>query len=385
MDNKEIVSPVAVEHTIKDIVLDEINIGNNKENLSPLNKIEYQTNKDEDRLLKYEINKDITIKNLSPVSDLTIETDNENSAIALEDEESLLKGIEEINDNELDKIVKTADKSELYYVTNNETDGEIDDETDGENDDETDGENDDETDSEMNDEEILLDEAEKVFQTETFENVKNFINSYPELKENVCNIAVENNRLDILKWARQNQYPIDESSTIEAINSGNLEILNWLKENDGIFTKDANNYAIISNKIDILEWIQKNFDFVLTKEDCETAAMYDRLSVLKWLRANKCPWNLDTIECSIINGSFRCLVYILDNGCNISYEELNSIEADINNSLQESEEIDSNILKCLEYAKTKCIISVQKGGNMSTDIVKVLALVGIIVVCTFLR
>ncbi len=379
MDNKENLKDIAAP--ISNITADFYN-DNSKSDYKDIKK---------DNLLDNSIEKDKDIE-----ENKMLDKDNKNNEEdeLLDEKDELLDEKDELLDekdkllDEKDKILDEEDelldeKDELLEEDNE--DNEEDELLDEDNEDNEEDELLDE-DNEDNEEDELLDEAEEIFRNETFDNVINFINSNPILRVEICNIAAKSNRIDILKWAK---YPLFENTTITAIENGNLEILNWLKENGGIFTDNINSTAIKYNRINILEWILQNFNFKLTEYDCATAVVYDRLSVLKWLRAKDCPWDNDTIKFAIINGSIRCLIYAIENGCEITCDKVNEAEIDINESLEKEEEIDEDTLKCLEYAREKCINNSDLIGgkvySQKTNLSGIFILIIIILFCTFTK
>ena len=56
---------------------------------------------------------------------------------------------------------------------------------------------------------------------------------------------------------------------------------------------------------------------------CSAAAENGHLPALKYLRENRCPWDLDTCRHAAFNEHWECLQYAVDNKCpgGVSYAE----------------------------------------------------------------
>src|SRR6185369_5548540 len=82
-------------------------------------------------------------------------------------------------------------------------------------------------------------------------------------KNYVCYIAAQNGWLDLLKWARQNEYPWNSWTCSDAALNGHLEVLKWARQNG-------------------CEW---------NSIVCSYAAENGHLEVLKWAKLKGCDWN----------------------------------------------------------------------------------------------
>ena len=77
----------------------------------------------------------------------------------------------------------------------------------------------------------------------------------------VCTCAAEGGHLKVLRWARENGCPWDESTCYSAAEGGHLEVLKWAREN-----------GCPGDEL-----------------TCACAAKGGHLEVLKWARENGCP------------------------------------------------------------------------------------------------
>ncbi len=92
------------------------------------------------------------------------------------------------------------------------------------------------------------------------------------LKRDVCEIAAENNHLEVLKWARSQGCTWDKWTCAQAAGNGHLGILQWARFQG-------------------CPWNHRT---------CSAAAKNGHLEVLKWAYFQGCPWdywNADISAC----------------------------------------------------------------------------------------
>jgi hypothetical protein len=90
------------------------------------------------------------------------------------------------------------------------------------------------------------------------------------LFHDVCNIAIKHDRLEILKWLRNNGCPWHDSTCEDAISNGHLKTLKWLHENGCPWGNSACLYAINNGRVEILKYLYKNgryYDGYFSNED----------------------------------------------------------------------------------------------------------------------
>lgn len=93
--------------------------------------------------------------------------------------------------------------------------------------------------------------------------------------------------MDILEWAREQEYQFDCLVCTGAAEGGHLNILKWARE--------------------------KNYPW--DSQVCVRAARNGHLDILKWARSNGCPWNSQTCEKAAKYGRFEVLQWAKSNGC----------------------------------------------------------------------
>ena len=103
-------------------------------------------------------------------------------------------------------------------------------------------------------------------------------------------IAAEEGRLDVLKWLFEKGCPNDHKlCASRAAYTAHVHILQWMKDNGMI--GEWHGYHMFS------------------------AASFGHLEVVKWLRANGCPWDEDACRRAAEHKHWDTLQYLVDNKC----------------------------------------------------------------------
>ncbi len=112
------------------------------------------------------------------------------------------------------------------------------------------------------------------------------INNGCEINGRDCCIAIEYDRLDILKLLIQYGAKWDYTYGTLAGERGHLDILIWLKENN-LYLKLDNicYYATENGHLNIVKWCVNNGSGLFT-HSCSCAAKYGHLNIVKWLIKN---------------------------------------------------------------------------------------------------
>ena len=163
--------------------------------------------------------------------------------------------------------------------------------------------------------------------------------------EYFCEQVAETNKLEFLKWAREekkckwdydtirtaarqgnlemvkycvaNKCPIDFRACAYAALEGHLEILKYLRE-EGKAPWDywTANFATKNGHLHILEYlVERKFDKYDARA-CWEAAMNGHLDCLKYLHETaKAPWNAWSVYNAHENNQTECVQYLLDNNC----------------------------------------------------------------------
>ena len=160
-----------------------------------------------------------------------------------------------------------------------------------------------------------------------------------------CMKVAKTNKLELLKWAREekkckwdkytiiraarqgnqemvkycvaNECPIDEFACTRAAENGHLECLKYLREEAKApwdWTTAA--WAAESGHLHILEYlVEREYD-EYDEFACKYAAKHGQLDCLKFLhKTAKAPWNSDAVREAHVNNQTECVQYLLDNNC----------------------------------------------------------------------
>ncbi|CAL6403011.1 unnamed protein product [Bathycoccus prasinos] len=159
-----------------------------------------------------------------------------------------------------------------------------------------------------------------------------------------CNVA-ETNKLELLKWAREekkckwdwrtirtaadqgtlemvkycvaNECPIDEMACANAAFNGHLECLKYLHEEaKAPWDSVTASLAAKNGQLHILEYlVERKYD-KFSAWACECAAKYGHLDCLKYLHETaKAPWDYFAVRKAHENNHPECVQYLLDNDC----------------------------------------------------------------------
>jgi hypothetical protein len=160
-----------------------------------------------------------------------------------------------------------------------------------------------------------------------------------------CSRVAETNKLELLKWAREekkcewddrtinraagqgnlemvkycvaNECPIDERACACAADRGHLECLKYLREEvKAPWGSDTAYRAAHNGRLHILEYlVERKYDEYSTYA-CKNAANSGHLDCLKYLRETaKAPWDARSVFWAHENNHPECLQYLLDNNC----------------------------------------------------------------------
>jgi hypothetical protein len=162
-----------------------------------------------------------------------------------------------------------------------------------------------------------------------------------------CNRVAQTNKLELLKWAREekkcewdkltitvaafrgnlemvkycvaNKCPIDEGACACAALEGHLECFKYLHEEAkapwGSYTADC---AASSGHLHILEYlVKRKYQYnQFNTYSCQCVAEHGHLDCLKYLHETaKAPWDEDAVQGAHKNNHPECVQYLLDNNC----------------------------------------------------------------------
>ncbi len=168
---------------------------------------------------------------------------------------------------------------------------------------------------------------------------------WSEDERHFCTDVARTNKLDLLKWAREekkcewdewtihmaanhgnlemvkyclaNECPIDVLTCAFAADGGQLECLKYLREEVKVpWDSETAAWAAESGHINILEYlVERKYDRY-GEDSCWEAAKNGHLDCLKYLHETaKAPWDPWAVYCAHEKNQPECLQYLLDNNC----------------------------------------------------------------------
>jgi len=131
------------------------------------------------------------------------------------------------------------------------------------------------------------------------------------------NMAAKQDNMEMLKYCVANECPIDEWACAYAAENGRLEVLKYLREKVKApwdFRTAA--FAAYDGHLHILEYlVERKYD-KYNEAACVWAAESGHLDCLKYLHETaKAPWNEGALEGAHENNHPDCVQYLLDTNC----------------------------------------------------------------------
>jgi len=131
------------------------------------------------------------------------------------------------------------------------------------------------------------------------------------------NVAAEQGNLEMIKYCVANECPIGTGVCANAAENGHLECLKYLrKEVKAPWDEYAAICAAEHGHLHILEYlVERKYD-QYNELACEVAAQNGHLDCLKYLHETaKAPWNKEAVREAHENNHPECVQYLLDNDC----------------------------------------------------------------------
>jgi len=164
-----------------------------------------------------------------------------------------------------------------------------------------------------------------------------------------CFRVAQTNKLELLKWAREekkckwsshtiyaaagqgnlemvkycvaNECPIDEDACASAAENGDLEVLKYLREEvKAPWDWATAEWAAGNGHLHILEYlVERKYD-EYDEDACMGAVKNGHLDCLKYLHETaKAPWHAEAVYYAHEKNHPECLQYLLDNDCPLPY------------------------------------------------------------------
>lgn len=135
---------------------------------------------------------------------------------------------------------------------------------------------------------------------------------------------------EIIQWAYDNNFPVDENFACEmAVRSNNIELLTTFVQKKYTYTSDLYIHAAANGNIEMIKYL-RNQGLLWGNGACQAAARCDKFATLIYLVDNNCPWvnnpivdNHDWIDYDdtsiviAITGNMTMLEFIYEKGCPI--------------------------------------------------------------------
>ncbi|CCO66327.1 predicted protein [Bathycoccus prasinos] len=140
--------------------------------------------------------------------------------------------------------------------------------------------------------------------------------------ERTIDAAVRQGNLEMVKYCVANECPINMNACAYAAQGGHLEVLKYLHEEvKAPWTSGTASFAAESAQLHILEYLfERKYDKYSTGA-CAYAAKNGHLDCLKYLHETaKAPWDEDAVQGAHKKNHTECVQYLLDNNCPLPIE-----------------------------------------------------------------
>lgn len=133
---------------------------------------------------------------------------------------------------------------------------------------------------------------------------------------NIRQQAIQHGRIEILESQIQAGKTINNGISIceHAAIFGQIRIIKWARANGCPWDEDTCTIAADSGHLKTLQWLRAN-GCPWDKWTCANAAENGHLEILQWARANGCPWDAWTCAWAAEKGHLSTLQWARANGC----------------------------------------------------------------------
>lgn len=134
----------------------------------------------------------------------------------------------------------------------------------------------------------------------------------------ICDTALENNKLDVLRWMRAHGCYLPSNSFEVAARHGHTTLLLWLHSvwptQPYPARGDVCEQAARNGHFSTLQAAYK-LGFHLPSDLCDFAAARGNIEMLMWARTNGCRWNEETCDNACGSGNLSLAKYLVEHGC----------------------------------------------------------------------
>jgi hypothetical protein len=138
-----------------------------------------------------------------------------------------------------------------------------------------------------------------------------------EWDSRTISMAAQQGNLEMIKYCVANKCPINVFACACAAENGHLACLKYLHEEvKALWDYGTAAWAAHNGHLHILEYlVERKYD-KFDEDACAYAAKYGHLDCLKYLHETaKAPWDEDAIRSAHENNHPECVQYLLDNNC----------------------------------------------------------------------
>jgi hypothetical protein len=134
--------------------------------------------------------------------------------------------------------------------------------------------------------------------------------------------AATNGHVLILEWFVQELgWVFDKWVSFYAAQNARLNVLIWLHKRGYVLDKqEAIQQAASIGSVSTVTWLVENTDCVLKAQTFSHFSQRGNITMLKWLKYVKCPWNYWTTVHAAGNGHLEALQWLVENGCPFKVE-----------------------------------------------------------------
>jgi hypothetical protein len=131
--------------------------------------------------------------------------------------------------------------------------------------------------------------------------------------ESAMRIAVSAGHLNVVKYCHENKCPHNSDLKFYAAYHGRLHVLEYLHEK-GYPWGDTLNGAVENDRVDILKWAIEHGCPTNNRVVCWNAAARGSLRCLKYAHESGCPWDNTVLSIAQLKKHRDCVKYALENG-----------------------------------------------------------------------